>query len=30
MAFPIPCHHVIRKSGKIHKYRWGVERKNCL
>lgn len=30
IAFIVPCHRVIAKSGKIHKYRWGTERKKAL
>ena len=30
VAYLIPCHRVIAKSGKIHKYRWGSARKKAL
>lgn len=30
VAYLIPCHRVIAKSGKIHKYRWGLARKKAL
>jgi len=30
VAFLIPCHRVIAKSGKIHQYRWGAARKKAL
>ena len=30
VAFLIPCHRVIAKSGKIHQYRWGAVRKKAL
>ena len=30
VAFLIPCHRVIVKSGKIHQYRWGSARKKAL
>jgi len=30
VAFLIPCHRVIAKSGKIHQYRWGSTRKKAL
>jgi len=30
VAFLIPCHRVIAKSGRIHQYRWGSARKKAL
>ena len=30
VAYLIPCHRVIAKSGKIHRYRWGTPRKKAL
>ncbi len=30
ISYLIPCHRVIRKSGKFHKYRWGADRKKQL
>jgi AraC family transcriptional regulator of adaptative response/methylated-DNA-[protein]-cysteine methyltransferase len=26
----IPCHRVIAKTGKFHKYRWGATRKKAM
>ena len=30
ISFLIPCHRVIRSSGAVHNYRWGVARKSAL
>ena len=30
VAYLIPCHRVIRKSGEIHRYRWGSSRKKAM
>lgn len=30
VAYLIPCHRVIAKSGKIHHYRWGSSRKKAI
>lgn len=30
VAYLIPCHRVIAKTGKIHKYRWGATRKIAM
>ena len=30
VAYLIPCHRVIAKSGRIHQYRWGAARKKAL
>ncbi len=30
VGYLIPCHRVIAKSGKIHQYRWGTERKKAI
>jgi AraC family transcriptional regulator of adaptative response/methylated-DNA-[protein]-cysteine methyltransferase len=30
IAYLIPCHRVICKSGKIHQYRWGASRKKAM
>ncbi len=30
VAYLIPCHRVIAKSGKIHRYRWGIPRKKAI
>ncbi len=30
VAYLVPCHRVIRKSGAFHQYRWGSARKKAL
>lgn len=30
VGYLIPCHRVIAKSGKIHRYRWGAARKKAI
>ncbi len=30
VAYLIPCHRVVSKSGKIHHYRWGETRKKAI
>lgn len=30
VAYLIPCHRVIAKSGRIHQYRWGAVRKKAI
>jgi AraC family transcriptional regulator of adaptative response/methylated-DNA-[protein]-cysteine methyltransferase len=30
VAFLIPCHRVINKAGRIHRYRWGSSRKKAM
>lgn len=30
IAYLIPCHRVIAKSGHIHRYRWGTARKKAI
>ena len=30
VGYLIPCHRVISKSGKIHRYRWGSARKKAI
>lgn len=30
VAYLIPCHRVIRSTGKVHQYRWGSTRKKAI
>lgn len=30
VGYLIPCHRVIAKSGRIHKYQWGSSRKKAI
>ncbi|XOT98693.1 methylated-DNA--[protein]-cysteine S-methyltransferase, partial [Alcaligenes pakistanensis] len=30
LAIAIPCHRVVRQSGDLAGYRWGLERKKTL
>jgi AraC family transcriptional regulator of adaptative response/methylated-DNA-[protein]-cysteine methyltransferase len=30
VSYLVPCHRVIKKSGKIHRYRWGISRKKAI
>ena len=30
VAYLIPCHRVIAKTGKLHQYRWGATRKKAI
>ncbi|GBO56138.1 ADA regulatory protein / Methylated-DNA--protein-cysteine methyltransferase [Pseudanabaena sp. lw0831] len=30
ISFIIPCHRVIRESGELGGYRWGLERKTAI
>jgi AraC family transcriptional regulator, regulatory protein of adaptative response / methylated-DNA-[protein]-cysteine methyltransferase len=30
VAYLIPCHRVIAKTGRIHRYRWGTARKKAM
>jgi len=30
VAFLIPCHRVVRKTGEINGYKWGLDRKSAL
>jgi AraC family transcriptional regulator of adaptative response/methylated-DNA-[protein]-cysteine methyltransferase len=30
VAYLIPCHRVINKTGQVHRYRWGASRKKAM
>jgi len=30
VALAIPCHRVVRQSGELGGYRWGLDRKQAL
>jgi AraC family transcriptional regulator, regulatory protein of adaptative response / methylated-DNA-[protein]-cysteine methyltransferase len=30
IAFLVPCHRVIKKSGEMHRYKWGTLRKKAI
>jgi len=30
LAFIVPCHRIVRSTGEISGYRWGIERKKSI